>query len=409
MLFAGFVYAWSVLSSFIAADYPDWSKGSLSLTFTICMAFFCLGGLAGGILSKRIPVRVNVLISAVLFLAGFFLASRAQTLPALYIGYGVLCGSGSGFAYNAVLNIMPRWFPNNQGLISGVLLMGFGASSLIIGSVFTAVTPAETGGWRASFLFMGVLIAVILVVCSFFFIPPKPGELPAPKTTANAAGASGAPDLTTGQMLRKSSFWLFWVWAILLSGVGLAIIAQAKPIAAMVGTGLSAESLALIVGLISVCNGLGRILTGALFDRIGHKATMLFVNVLSVVSALILILALATHLFPLVVVGFLGAGIAYGGSPTLSAAYTRAVFGQKNFPVNLSIMNLQLLVASFFGTFAGMLYDASGSYMTTFIMLVACAGVAFLFLAAIKSPKAPAAVSADAETTATANVETEQK
>ena len=173
MLFAGFVYAWSILSAPIAADFPQWTNAQLSLTFTICMAFFCLGGMAAGVLSKRIPVRFNVIISAVLFLVGFFLTSRVQSLLLLYVSYGVLCGTASGFAYNSVMNVMPRWFPDRQGLISGILLMGFGASSMIIGSAFTSLTPSSAGAWRSSLLFMGVLMAVILLVGSFFLIPPK--------------------------------------------------------------------------------------------------------------------------------------------------------------------------------------------------------------------------------------------
>ena len=90
LLFAGFVYGWSVFAAPIGADFPQWSAAELSLTFTICMAFFCLGGFAAGNLSKRIPVRANVLFSAALFLVGFFLVSRASSLPMLYVSYGVL-------------------------------------------------------------------------------------------------------------------------------------------------------------------------------------------------------------------------------------------------------------------------------------------------------------------------------
>ena len=113
LLFAGFVYGWSVFAAPIGADFPQWSAAQLSLTFTICMAFFCLGGFAAGNLSKRIPVRVSVLISAALFLVGFFLVSRANSLPMLYVSYGVLCGTASGFAYNSVMSTMTKWFPNN--------------------------------------------------------------------------------------------------------------------------------------------------------------------------------------------------------------------------------------------------------------------------------------------------------
>lgn len=54
LLFSGLVYAWSVLSGPIAAEFPRWTTAQLSLTFTIVMSFFCLGGLTCGALSARI-------------------------------------------------------------------------------------------------------------------------------------------------------------------------------------------------------------------------------------------------------------------------------------------------------------------------------------------------------------------
>ena len=115
LLFSGLVYAWSVLSGPIAAEFPRWTTAQLSLTFTIVMSFFW--------------------ISALLFLAGFLLTAGMRSLPMLYVGFGVVCGLASGFSYNAVLGTVGAWFPDKQGLVSGILLMGFGLSSYLIGKL----------------------------------------------------------------------------------------------------------------------------------------------------------------------------------------------------------------------------------------------------------------------------------
>lgn len=384
LLFAGFVYGWSVFASPIGADFPAWSKASLSLTFTICMACFCLGGFLAGNLSRRVNIRVNVYIAAALFLGGFFLVSRVQTLPMLYVSYGVLCGFGSGFAYNAVMSTMTKWFPDRQGLISGLLLMGFGSSSMILGSIFTAVTPAGTGAWRGTFLIMGVVIAVVLVAGSFFFRLPGPGMVPAAK--AKAAGGTGR-ELRPAEMVRTPSFWLFFLWAILVSGVGLAVISQAKPFAAAVGTGVDVSVITLVVGFISICNGLGRLLFGGLYDKLGWRTTMIIVNTVSLLGVAVLFAALATGAFALVVAGFIVTGIAYGGAPTMCSALIGGFYGQKNYPVNFSIGNMNLLVASFSGTLAGALFDQSGSYTTTLIAIGICSAAAFVILALIRKPE----------------------
>lgn len=382
LLFAGFVYGWSVFAAPIAASFPDWTKAQLSLTFTICIAFFCLGGFFAGNLSKKIPVRVNVIISGVLFLLGFTLVSKAQSLPMLYASYGVLCGLASGFAYNSVMSVMTKWFPAIQGTISGVLLMGFGSSSMILGSVFTAMTGAP-GSWRGFFQMMGIVMAVVMVVGSFFFKLPSADLLPAAKAKSSALG-----DFTPTQMICKPSFWLFFLWAILISGIGLAVISQAKPFADAIGVGVSTATITLVVGFISVCNGLGRVIFGGLFDKIGWRLTMNIVNAVSLASVLILVAALLMNHFVLVVAGFIVTGLAYGGAPTMGSAFIGRFFGQKNYPVNFSIGNMNLLVASFAGTLAGMLYDMSQSYFSTLIAIGICSVVAFVVMNLIRPPKA---------------------
>mgnify|MGYP000904537028 CR=1 FL=1 len=93
---------------------------------------FCL---TCGALSARITLRIFLWISALLFLAGFLLTASMRSLPMLYVGFGVVCGLASGFSYNAVLGTVGAWFPDKQGLVSGILLMGFGLSSFLIGKL----------------------------------------------------------------------------------------------------------------------------------------------------------------------------------------------------------------------------------------------------------------------------------
>ena len=176
LLLAGLVYAWSVMSKAISASRPDWSAAQLSLTFTMVMAFFCIGCLIAGILAKKVSPKIYIIISGVLFLVGFLVASMTGTSPAmLYLGFGILCGLGAGFAYNAVMSTMSSWFPDKQGLISGILLMGFGLSSFIIGKVYAAVTPSDgSDAWKMTFRILAIIIFIVMFICSFFFV--KPGE-----------------------------------------------------------------------------------------------------------------------------------------------------------------------------------------------------------------------------------------
>ena len=374
LLFAGLVYAWSVLSTPIAAEFPAWTKAQLSLAFTLVMIFFCIGSLICGFLVGKLPVRRIVWLSAALFLVGFFLASRAQSLAMLYIGFGFLCGLGSGLSYNAVMSTMVRWFPDKPGLISGILLMGFGGGSFLIGKLYQAWTPARIGGWRQSFVVMGVVIAAVFVICSLFFVTPEEGSTSAAVTDRKSVQTVGR-DLTPGETLKNPNFWIYYVWAIVTSAAGLALISQASGVVLEAASATAAGSVATIVGLISICNAVGRVLFGGMYDKYGRSLSMQSVNGLFIVTALLLMWALAAKSLLIVIIGFVVGGLAYSGVTPTNSAFVRAYFGPKHYPVNLPLINSNLIIASFGSTISGALFDRSGSYNATFFLIIGLAVV----------------------------------
>ena len=385
LLFAGLVYAWSVLSTPIAAEFTDWSKAQLSMTFTIVMIMFCIGSLLCGLLSGKLSAKMSVRIGAVLFLLGFFLASRTQSLAMLYIGFGVLCGLSSGLCYNAVMSTIVRWFPDRPGLISGVLLMGFGGGSFIIGKLYQAWTPVEIGGWRASFLVMGIIIFVVLAICSFFFVAPGADFVAPAAKNGKAAVKAAGKEYKPLEMVKKPSFWLYYVWAIALSAAGLALISQASGVVWEASASQTAGAVATIVGLISICNALGRVLFGGMYDKYGRSLSMQLVNILFIITSGVLILALAAKSVVVVIIGFILGGLAYSGITPTNSAFCRAYFGPANYPVNFSLINSNLIFASFGSTISGALFDASGSYNATFFLIIGLAVVGILCSLAISA------------------------
>lgn len=389
LLFAGLIYAWSVMSKSIAASRPDWTATQVSLTFTIVMALFCTGGLIAGLLSKKINPKLYIIASGVFFAAGFFIASLTGDSPALlYIGFGVICGLGAGFAYNTVLSTMSQWFPDKQGLISGILLMGFGLSSFIIGKVYAAVTPSDgSDQWKMTFRILGIVVLVVMLICFNFFVKPSE-DYKVPGAAAKKVVKEPALDIPPTQMVKKPAFWLYYIWAILLSAAGLVLVSQASGIATQVGPNVSDGNIATVVGLISILNGIGRVIFGAIFDKKGYRVAMILDMIIMIVGALVLILALSTGNFLFIVLGFLIGGLAYGGVMPTNSAIISDFFGRTNYPVNYSLINTNLIIASFASTIAGKLYDASQSYMAPVMMMIGVTVVGFIVSLGIRRPKA---------------------
>ena len=104
MLFAGVLYAWSILKAPLASEF-GWGASDLALNFTLAMSFFCVGGLLGSKLSSRVGHCITLIISGFLSLLGFVLTTllSGTSVGMLYLTYGVLAGLGIGVAYNVVI------------------------------------------------------------------------------------------------------------------------------------------------------------------------------------------------------------------------------------------------------------------------------------------------------------------
>lgn len=395
LLLAGMVYSWTVMSSPIAAAYPTWTKAQLSLTFTITMFCFCIGGFLGGILQKKISVKILLWLSAVLFILGFFVSSRAQSLLMLYLGFGILAGLASGFAYNAVMSSVGKWFPDKQGLISGILLMGYGIGSFIIGKIYTALTPSDGSSvWRNTFLIFGIIVCAVMIIAGFFIVKPDDNwQAPAPKKAVKKK-AESYEELSTVAMLKRPSCWLFFFWAVLISMAWFAIVSQGSPMAMEAmqiqsgnATAAQMSSIATIVGLISIFNGIGRIVFGWLFDKAGRLFTMIIGGVLFACGMLMILWSIKSHSTVILIVSYILTGFSFGSvTPTISA-FTSLFYGLKNYPTNYSIFNMNLLIASFGSTIAGKLFDASGSYVLILLVNVALIVAALILSILIKKPK----------------------
>ena len=112
LLVAGVVYAWSILKAPLTETF-GWSGSELALNFTLTRCFFCLGGFAGGLLSRRLGDRLCLFLAAGLSGLGFLLASRlGGKVLMLYISYGILAGFGIGLAYNVIISAVSAWFPD---------------------------------------------------------------------------------------------------------------------------------------------------------------------------------------------------------------------------------------------------------------------------------------------------------
>ena len=379
LLFAGTVYAWSILKVPLAQNF-GWTVPQLTVNFTLTMSFFCLGGILGSLLNKKIGLRNTLIISAILSGLGFVFTSflSGSSISMLYICYGIICGLGIGIAYNNIISTVNQWFLDKKGFSSGVLLMGYGASSLIIGNIAAKTIANANFGWRNTYLSIGICLFIVLFACALIL---KTRVFDTVNKTADSS-ALQVKDYTLAEMLKSISFWKALAVITFLAACGNTVISIAKDIS--LASGLTETLAVTMVGILSVCNGLGRIICGLIFDKFGCKKTMVYADVLTIIAGIVILIAVMNSSVVLCIAGLCIVGLSFGCCPTISAAFIADFFGKKNYNLNYSVFNLNLLIASLIASVESYLLAISGGYTVPFLVLISLAIVALGITLSIK-------------------------
>ncbi|GAB6028338.1 hypothetical protein CHUAL_002511 [Chamberlinius hualienensis] len=146
----GTVYTFGNMAPYIASYYKNYLKHDVALSdttwiFSGLMASMGMCMIVGGILSGRIGTRLTAIIGCSIMCTGIFVSSITinHSFLLLIFTYGVMYGGGISLPYIALLSCGMRWFPEKRGLISGIIVAGFGMGTLIFNLVQTSYLNPE--------------------------------------------------------------------------------------------------------------------------------------------------------------------------------------------------------------------------------------------------------------------------
>jgi MFS family permease len=237
-------------------------------------------------------------------------------------------------------------------MATGMAIMGFGGGAMI-GSPLADLlmrhfaTPASVGVWQ-TFLVMGVVYLVVMLIGAFGYRVPPPGWKPEGWTAPDASAKSAM--ITNGhvhleQAWKTPQFWLIWAALCLNVSAGIGVLAMASPMlqevfgGKLIGVDLGFGALspdqrkqiatiaAGFTGLLSLFNILGRFGWASLSDYIGRKNTYFVFFILGMILyASAPGLGHAGHV-ALFVVAFCVILSMYGGGFSTVPAYLADMFG----------------------------------------------------------------------------------
>ncbi|RZU39100.1 L-lactate MFS transporter [Edaphobacter modestus] len=378
----GAVYAWSVFRVPLAKQF-HWSISQITLTFTIAIMVVGFASFFGGLWSKRVGPRVVAITGGVLYGGGLILASFSSIgLWWLYLSYGVIGGTGLGFAYIVPIYVLVKWFPDRRGLMTGIAVGGFGFGALITAPLATHLI--QTVGVLHTFAYLGIAFLLLTVATGFFMQNPPEGWAPAgwaPVQTQNVTGT--VTSYTLGQALKTWQWWALWLLLFLNTSAGISIISQESPMfqefaktTAIVAAGM--------VGIVAIGNALGRVFWAWASDLLGRRATFVVMFLLQI--GLFWFIP-SLHTAGIVTLVSFIILMCYGGGFGTLPAFAADYFGPANIG---SIYGLILTAWGFASAFGPLLIahmrQATGNYTTGLHMIAGIMALSTILPLLIRPP-----------------------
>jgi MFS family permease len=351
------------------AQNTGWSVTGVSAAMTIGFLSMALASMVWGGLSDRFGPRAVVLAGSVILAISLALASRATSLLAFQLIFGLAVGAAAAAIFAPMMACVTGWFETQRSLAVSLVSAGMGLAPLTMSPL--AAWLVTHHDWRASMLVIAGIVAVVMIPLSFAIRRP-----PALAAATPAAFAPDGPDesMTLGQALRTPQFLILTATNFFCCATHSGPIFHTVSYAVTCGIPLmAAVSIYSLEGLAGMG---GRLAFGIMGDRFGAKRVL-------VLGLLAQAAATLGYLFARELGGFYAAaglfGFIYGGVMPLYA-----VIARENFPMKMmgtviggTAMAGGLGMASGPLT-GGLIFDAFGSYAWLYIGSCVLGVLAFL-------------------------------
>jgi MFS family permease len=327
----------------VAPAADDWTLASVTWIFSVAIVFLGLSAAFAGRWLEQVGPRVVGTVAACCWGGGYLIGSAGiltHQLWLVYLGYGVIGGCGLGLGYVSPVSTLIRWFPDRRGMATGMAIMGFGGGAMIgaplkrwliglfhelptyLGTVDQVTLVTEAGrryveqagqtlevvvigandvaamlvpgpegvyvvgtgsvGVMQTFVVLGLLYFIIMLLAAFSYRIPAPGWKPAGWTPPTAADETKKMvtlhNVDIDEALKTPQFYQLWIVLCMNVSAGIGVLGVASTMMSDIfGSTLpgivDGAFAATYVSMISVFNMAGRFIWASSSDLIGRRNT----------------------------------------------------------------------------------------------------------------------------------------
>lgn len=387
----GIWYSFSVFFVAIIKEF-GWSRAATAGVFSVFMMVQSGSAVLIGSLLDRHGPRKILPLGSILIVLGLLATSRIDSLFELYLFFGVMTGLGiCAIGYPSHSIFLPKWFMKRRGLAIGIAMSGIGIGMQVL--VPSIQYVISNYGWRTGFVALAVIVLGIVIPLNAIFQRKGPEEVgtwpdgkEAPHMPPPTPGTAVIPDpqWTLARTLREPRYWfLFLTFTFTPMAIQGVLIHQ---VAHVVDKGFSAGKGAIIFGLVGIMGAVGKILFGALSDRIGRVRAF----AMGMGCAFLGVLSLMTlqpgsgNVLYLYAVFF---GLGYGSIAPIFPAHAADLFYGPHFGRIYGSLSIGGGIGGASGTWlSGKIFDLTGRYRIAFLVMLSAIllSVILLWLSAPK-------------------------
>ncbi len=375
----GIVYAWSVFQTPFVDRY-GWRIGEISIAYT--MMFICvmlISAFFGTRVRKSLSIHTEIMIGGIIYAVSVLgLSFMRENVLELYFWWGLVLAIGTAFSYPVLISYSQEIFPEKTGFAGGIMTAGYGIGSVIWAPLTNSIYQSS-GNIGTAFRILGIVFLIGITALSFLlYEAPADFRTRMLSHTAQTAKQSAGQktrslyDIPKKEMLQKPEFYALMLMLILGMACGGMLVTQGSPLV-VERCGLTTAMAAVIVSAMSIFNMSGRIVWGAVSDRLGKVKTMTLLHLLMGLSVAGLMIFSTTPLF---LASLFLALLAYGGMACMIAPATAELFGSTHISENYTVTFCSFGLSSLVGpTVISSIRQSSGSYSPAFLIAIVFSAV----------------------------------
>ena len=375
----GLAYTWSVLQMpFIEKLGGDAVKSTVVLCYTVTVVTSCMSPSVFGAFIKKLGPKKTIMLGTIMFGVGYIVSGYATNMVLFFIFYGLGTGIGSGFIYPTIMGYMATVFPDKRGSVSGAVAGVYGGASIVWSPLLAGWI--ESSGLSLALLIAGIVALVCIGAVALMIEPAPEGYIEykaasaAPSKTKKQAKKTNLPDLTRGQMVKTSMFYVAIIAFAFGCTSGMMVISQVSSIMQQ-GFGLTSTEAAVYVSVTSFMSMMGRFIWGFVTDHFNKYATLSIICGLPIVTMGLLVFSGA---MPLTVVCLAVTALCYGGFGSTITPITADLFGSKHVTENYGVMYLSFGFAGLVGPQLAVNFSSGGDYTTAYLVAAVISVVALI-------------------------------